>query len=56
MATVVTLGSAPVLATVGARLALGERTGAAGTAAVASGVTGLGLCCPTVSAWHGPCS
>ncbi|MEU9794485.1 EamA family transporter [Streptomyces sparsogenes] len=43
VATVVTLGSGPVLVTVGARLALGERTGAAGTAAVASGVTGLGL-------------
>ncbi|MFI8438976.1 DMT family transporter [Streptomyces sp. NPDC079020] len=43
VATVVTLGSGPVLVTVGARLLLGERAGAAGTAAVASGVVGLGL-------------
>lgn len=43
VATVVTLGSGPVLVTAGARLALGERTGAAGTAAVASGVVGLVL-------------
>lgn len=43
VATVVTLGSGPVLVTVGARLTLGERTGAAGTAAVASGVVGLVL-------------
>ncbi|MEU6806318.1 DMT family transporter [Streptomyces neyagawaensis] len=41
VATVVTLGAGPVLVTVGARLALGERTGAAGTAAVVSGVVGL---------------
>lgn len=43
VATVVTLGSGPVLVAVGARLTLGERTGAAGTAAVASGVAGLVL-------------
>ncbi|MDX3612157.1 DMT family transporter [Streptomyces europaeiscabiei] len=43
VATVVTLGSGPVLVTVGARLTLGERTGAAGTAAVVSGVIGLVL-------------
>lgn len=43
VATVVTLGAGPVLVTVGARLTLGERTGAAGTAAVASGVVGLVL-------------
>ncbi|MEU7723593.1 EamA family transporter [Streptomyces tibetensis] len=43
VATVVTLGSGPVLVAVGARLALGERTGVAGTAAVASGVAGLVL-------------
>ncbi|WP_149831222.1 DMT family transporter [Streptomyces tailanensis] len=43
VATVVTLGSGPVLVAVGARLTLGERTGAAGTAAVASGVVGLVL-------------
>ncbi|MEV6670961.1 EamA family transporter [Streptomyces sp. NPDC051162] len=41
--TVVTLGSGPVLVAVGARLTLGERTGVAGTAAVASGVAGLVL-------------
>ncbi|MGW0927208.1 DMT family transporter [Streptomyces sp. NPDC002644] len=43
VATVVTLGAGPVLVAVGARLTLGERTGAAGTAAVASGVVGLVL-------------
>ncbi|MGW1819152.1 DMT family transporter [Streptomyces sp. NPDC002125] len=43
LATVVTLGAGPVLITVGARLTLGERTSAAGTAAVASGVIGLVL-------------
>ncbi|MDX3633113.1 DMT family transporter [Streptomyces europaeiscabiei] len=43
VATVVTLGSGPLLVTVGARLTLGERTGVAGTAAVTSGVAGLVL-------------
>lgn len=43
VATVVTLGSGPVLVAVGARLLLGERTGAAGAASVASGVLGLAL-------------
>ncbi len=43
VATAVTLGSGPVLVTIGARLALGERSGAAGTVAVASGVAGLVL-------------
>ncbi|MEV1084082.1 EamA family transporter [Streptomyces sp. NPDC050211] len=43
VATVVTLGSGPVLVSVGARFVLGEHTGAAGTAAVASGVVGLVL-------------
>jgi DME family drug/metabolite transporter len=43
VATVVTLGAGPVLVTLGARLTLGERTGAAGTAAVESGVAGLVL-------------
>jgi DME family drug/metabolite transporter len=43
VATVVTLGAGPVLVAVGARLTLGERTGAAGTAAVVSGVVGLAL-------------
>ncbi|MET8826329.1 EamA family transporter [Streptomyces sp. NPDC004610] len=43
VATVVTLGSGPVLVAAGARLTLGERTGAAGIAAVASGVVGLVL-------------
>ncbi|MFG2532577.1 DMT family transporter [Streptomyces sp. NPDC048516] len=43
VATVVTLGSGPVLVAVGARLTLGERTGTAGTAAMASGVVGLML-------------
>ncbi|MFI2780113.1 DMT family transporter [Streptomyces sp. ALB3] len=43
VATVVTLGSGPVLVAIGARLTLGERTGAAGTAALVSGVVGLVL-------------
>lgn len=43
VATVVTLGSGPVLVSVGARLLLGERAGAAGAAAVASSVVGLVL-------------
>lgn len=43
VATVVTLGSGPVLVAVGSRLLLAERTGAAGTAGVASGVVGLVL-------------
>ncbi|MEH0525358.1 hypothetical protein QBA38_41660 [Streptomyces stelliscabiei] len=43
VATVVTLGSGPVLVAVGARLTLGERTGVAGIAAVVSGVIGLVL-------------
>ncbi|WP_055690675.1 DMT family transporter [Streptomyces prasinus] len=43
VATAVTLGSGPVLVTIGARLTLGERSGAAGTVAVASGVAGLVL-------------
>lgn len=41
--TVATLGLGPLLVAVGARLTLGERTGAAGTAAVVSGVAGLAL-------------
>ncbi|WP_327237450.1 DMT family transporter [Streptomyces sp. NBC_01317] len=41
--TVATLGLGPVLVSVGARLTLGERTGAAGAAAVVSGVAGLAL-------------
>ncbi|MFD5776877.1 hypothetical protein [Streptomyces fungicidicus] len=43
VATAVTLGSGPVLVTTGARLTLGECSGAAGTVAVASGVAGLVL-------------
>jgi drug/metabolite transporter, DME family len=43
VATMVTLGSGPVLVAVGARLTLSERTGGAGTAAVVSGVIGLVL-------------
>ncbi|WP_234387889.1 MULTISPECIES: hypothetical protein [Streptomyces] len=43
VATAVTLGSGPVLVTIGARLTLGERSGAAGTVVVASGVAGLVL-------------
>ncbi|MFS0697839.1 DMT family transporter [Streptomyces nitrosporeus] len=43
VATVVTLGAGPLLVTAGARLTLGERAGAAGIAAVASGVAGLVL-------------
>ncbi|MDX3228543.1 DMT family transporter [Streptomyces sp. ME19-01-6] len=43
LATVVTLGSGPVLVTVGGRLLLNERAGAGGTAAVTSGVAGLVL-------------
>ncbi|PIM66950.1 EamA family transporter [Streptomyces sp. JV178] len=43
VATMVTLGSGPVLVAVGARLTLSERTGGAGAAAVVSGVIGLVL-------------
>ncbi|MEW2124897.1 DMT family transporter [Streptomyces sp. NPDC058369] len=43
VATMVTLGSGPVLVAVGARFTLGERTGAAGNTAMASGVVGLML-------------
>ncbi|MDW8808411.1 EamA family transporter [Streptomyces scabiei] len=54
VATVVTLGSGPVLVTVGARLTLGERSGAAGTAAVASGVAGLVLLMGSADGSTGP--
>ncbi|WP_229843530.1 DMT family transporter [Streptomyces chryseus] len=43
VATMVTLGSGPVLVTVGSRLLLDERVGRAGALAVVSGVLGLGL-------------
>ncbi|MFI7103553.1 hypothetical protein ACIBK8_29900 [Streptomyces sp. NPDC050161] len=43
VATVITLGSGFVLVTVGARIMLGERTGAAGTAAAGRDVAGLVL-------------
>ncbi|GAA1336354.1 DMT family transporter [Actinocatenispora thailandica] len=43
VATVVTLGAAPVLAAIGGRLLLAELHGAAGTAAVAGAVAGLSV-------------
>ncbi|WP_244316332.1 DMT family transporter [Streptomyces albidochromogenes] len=43
VATMVTLGSGPVLVAVGSRLLLDERIGRAGVLAVVSGVLGLGL-------------
>ncbi|MFI6205957.1 DMT family transporter [Streptomyces sp. NPDC051041] len=43
VATVVTLGAGPVLIALGARLALGERLGPGGTAAVAGALTGLAV-------------
>lgn len=43
VATVVTLGSGPVLIALGARFALGERLGPAGTAAVAGALAGLAV-------------
>ncbi|MFI9628086.1 DMT family transporter [Streptomyces sp. NPDC052042] len=41
--TVVTLGAGPVFIAVGARLAMGERLGRGGVAAVAGGLAGLGV-------------
>ncbi|WP_107645005.1 DMT family transporter, partial [Streptomyces sp. Ru87] len=41
VATVVTLGTGPVLIALGARLGMGERLGAGGTAAVAGALAGL---------------
>lgn len=43
VATVVTLGAGPVLIALGARVALGERIGWAGTAAVAGALAGLAV-------------
>ncbi|MGV9254745.1 DMT family transporter [Streptomyces sp. NPDC003697] len=43
VATVVTLGAGPVFIALGARLALGERLGRAGAAAVAGALGGLGV-------------
>ncbi|WP_395572501.1 DMT family transporter [Streptomyces sp. BK79] len=43
VATVVTLGAGPVLIALGARLALGERLGRGGIAAVAGALAGLGV-------------
>ncbi|KJK58995.1 DMT family transporter [Saccharothrix sp. ST-888] len=43
VATVVTLGAAPVMIAVGARLTMGERIGGAGTVAVAGALTGLAV-------------
>ncbi|MFJ3307832.1 DMT family transporter [Streptomyces sp. NPDC086549] len=43
VATVVTLGAGPVLIALGARLALGERLGRGGAAAVAGALTGLAV-------------
>ncbi|MGW2817148.1 DMT family transporter [Streptomyces sp. NPDC001415] len=43
VATVVTLGAGPVLIALGARVALGERIGRAGTAAVAGALAGLAV-------------
>ncbi|WP_327378982.1 EamA family transporter (plasmid) [Streptomyces sp. NBC_01216] len=54
VATVVTLGSGPVLVAAGARLTLGERTGAAGAAAVGCGVVGLVLLMGGADASIGP--
>src|SRR5439155_16480203 len=41
--TVVTMGAAPVLIAVGARLTMGERLGAGGVLAVAGALTGLSI-------------
>ncbi|OEJ24387.1 hypothetical protein AR457_07420 [Streptomyces agglomeratus] len=54
VATVVTLGSGPLLVTVGARLMLAERQGAAGTCAVVSGVAGLVMLTTGADANTGP--
>lgn len=54
VATVVTLGSGPVLVAAGARLTLGERTGPAGTTALAGGVVGLVLLSAGTDAGIGP--
>ncbi|GAA2804146.1 EamA family transporter [Kitasatospora paracochleata] len=43
VATVVTLGAAPVLVALGARLLMGERLGAAGAVAVTGALTGLAV-------------
>jgi DME family drug/metabolite transporter len=43
VATVVTLGAGPVLIALGARLAMGERIGRGGGAAVVGALTGLGV-------------
>ncbi|MEV6206404.1 EamA family transporter [Kitasatospora sp. NPDC051914] len=43
VATVVTLGSAPVLIAIGARLAMGERLGGAGAVAVGGALAGLAV-------------
>ncbi|MFE9880517.1 DMT family transporter [Streptomyces sp. NPDC005784] len=43
VATVVTLGAGPVLIALGARLAMGERLGRGGSAAVVGALTGLGV-------------
>lgn len=45
VATVVTLGAGPVLIALGARFALGERIGWAGSAAVAGALAGLAVLC-----------
>ncbi|MFG3281217.1 DMT family transporter [Streptomyces sp. NPDC048111] len=45
VATVVTLGAGPVLIALGGRLALGERIGRAGAAAVVGALTGLTVLC-----------
>jgi DME family drug/metabolite transporter len=45
VATIVTLGAAPVLVAVGARLAIGERLGVGGAVAVAGALGGLAVLC-----------
>jgi drug/metabolite transporter, DME family len=54
VATVVTLGSGPVLVAIGARFMLDERVGAAGAASVASGVVGLVLLMRSTGGAAGP--
>lgn len=54
VATVVTLGSGPVLVAIGARFMLDERVGAAAAASVRSGVVGLVLLMRSTGGAAGP--
>ena len=54
VATVVTLGSGPVLVAIGARVMLDERVGATGAVSVASGVAGLVLLMGSAGGAGGP--